>query len=123
MGAGTLPTLEVMKLRGRPAENFPEVSWLVRRGGPSDLALRVPIHMPGDGCTPLRPWVLWGGKAFMWRWGVRGAEQIWNPRLKAPAPHPSHDPCGWSYVFREVEYVRYSALCSGKNVQHVIDEY
>ena len=39
MGTGTVPALEVMKLRGRTVENFPEASWLVKRGGPGDLAL------------------------------------------------------------------------------------
>lgn len=54
--------------------------------------------MDGDGCALLRPWVLP-------RDGVRGAEEIWNPGLKALARDPPlvsdrdahrNDPCGWS---------------------------
>lgn len=57
MGAGTVPALEVMKLRGRTAENFLEASWLVRRGGPGDLVLEssftclgMAVLLLGHGC-------------------------------------------------------------------------
>lgn len=104
MGAGTVPALEVMKLRGKTAENFPEASWLVRQGGPGDLALEssftclgMAVLLLGHGCC--------GEAKHLYGDGASGAEQIWNPGLKAPAPHPPHvsnrdanknDPCGWS---------------------------
>lgn len=94
-----------MKLRGRTVENFPEASWLVRRGGPGDLALKSP-HSHGWGWLySSQAMGAVGRQSVYLEMGVRGAEQIWNPGLKALARDPPHvsdrdahrnDPCGWS---------------------------
>lgn len=43
------PALEVMKLRGRDCENFPEASWLVEGEGARRSGLKESSFMDGDG--------------------------------------------------------------------------